>query len=217
MSPEDHDIEAIDTFVDSYMDYLDGMGDAPSLADLRPELRSEAAARARILEASSGALLEADPTVQDVVARHFGFDRAGQPIAINGTRVAALRLELKLPLDEFVHQVQVAGGDQPLKFWFQAEKNPRIEVPQPTVTALAAVLRTAVESFEADPDVVGAFAFELEGLEAVVDSWAADHERDPQQTMERVRRELVDAGYRADDVSEEQLLAIVRAILRGLE
>lgn len=214
MSSAEHDLEA---FIEAHLAHLEGDGPRPSLDALPAELRGEAAARIQILEAVHGALADAPLPEDDPVARHFGFDRANQYIAINGRRVASLRQQRNLKLNEFAKLVHNAGGTEDMRFWFQAQELASVEVPPRTASAVAAVLRAPVQDFEAGTSPAHAFAAQLEDIEAVVAQWAAEHGADARTAMRKVEQALSAAKYRAESVSTEHLIEIVRQILQGLE
>jgi hypothetical protein len=210
--------DQLDSIIDAHLRYLEGDGPAPDLASLPEDLREEAEARVALFDAMWGAQVE--PPVDDPVARRFGFDRAGEDIALDGHRVSALRKAAGYDLGELLARVTSAGGDINAGALFRLEQSASSLVAQPTASALVAALSTALADIEASTDIdsgaVRAFLDSPEFYE-LIDSWAADHHLERDEVCTVVTDRVLAAQYRAEDVTVEQLTAIVRAILDTLE
>lgn len=212
----------IDTIIDQYLQYLDGEAPEPTLDDLTPEERAEAHAQIRVLVALHRTGVP-DPD-DDPVARRFGFDRAGADIVIDGRRMARRRQERGLKLNELAAAVNRAGGTITTSALLRLEQQPHGAVPQATVTAIVAVLDTSLQDLEpADASADEAVErlrtlLASPRLEAKVAAWCAEHQRSQRDVGRHLeQRLLVGAAYRAEDLTEDALLEIVRAILAGLD
>jgi hypothetical protein len=215
MSNIDDQLEPI---IDAHLRHLEGDGPAPDLTSLPDDLRQEVQARVALLEATWGTRLE--PPADDAVARRFGFDRAGQDIAVDGRRVAALRKAAGYDLGELLSRVAAAGGEINAGALFRLEQSSSTPLAQPTASALVAALSTTLADIEAAADLdLGAVRAFLDSPEfyGIVDSWAAEHRRERDEVRSLVEERVLAVQYRAEDVTVDQLMAIVRAILDALE
>lgn len=211
--------DQLDAIIDAHLRHLEGDGPAPDLVTLAPELRDEAQARIRLLEASWGAVLEV-PT-EDPVARRFGFDRAGQTITVNGRRVAQLRKGTGMAFDTLLGLVTAAGGDITAAKLFRLEQNSSADVAQPTASAIVAALHTTLADIEttttsAATDPVRLF---LSGrrFADIIDDWAGRFGRPASEVRTIVTERVLAVQYRANDVTDEHLIEIVQTILDSLE
>lgn len=211
--------EQLDAIIDAHLRYLEGDGPAPDLTTLAPELRDEAIARVRLVEASWGAI--PDLPTEDPIARRFGFDRAGQTITVNGRRVAQLRKATGMGFDTLLGLVTAAGGDITAANLLRLEQNSSASVAQPTASAIVAALHTTLADIEptttsAATDRVRSF---LSGPRFVdlIDDWANRHGRPTSEVRTTVTERLLAVQYRAEDVTDEHLIEIVQTILDSLE
>lgn len=210
--------DQLDPIIDAHLRYLEGEGPAPDLTSLPDGLREEAQARVDLLDAMWGTQIE--PTADDPVARRFGFDRAGEDIAINGHRVAALRKTAGYDLAELLARITSAGGEISIGALFRLEQSDSMPLNQPTASALVAALGTTLAAIEAafplDLGAVRAF-LDSPGFVDLIDSWAADHQRERTEVRAIVQERVLALQYRAEDVTADHLTAIVQAILNSLE
>lgn len=211
--------DRIDAIIDAYLAFLEGTRDAPTLNGLDPGERAEAAARIELLDALWGVGAPQQP-LDDPVARRFGFDRAGQDITVNGTKIAALRKRRGIVLKDLAEMVNNGGGEVSTRALLDLEQRPAVPVSQRTASALAAALRASVADFEAaatvEIDAVRAFLASA-AFDELIASWAAEHHRKREPVRRDVSERMLAAQFRAADVTAEQLLDIARAILRRLE
>lgn len=210
--------EQLEPIIDAHLRHLEGDGPAPDLTSLPDDLRQEAQTRVTLLEATWGTRLE--PPADDPVARRFGFDRVGQDIAVDGRRVAAIRKAAGYDLGELLLRATAAGGNINAGALFRLEQSASTPLAQPTASALVAALSTTLAEIQAAADIdLGAVRAFLDSPEVylLIDSWAVEHrwERDEVRTV--VEERVLAVQYRADDVTVDQLTAIVRAILDSLE
>ncbi len=215
MSNIDDQLEPI---IDAYIRHLEGDGPAPDLTSLPDDLRQEAQDRIALLEATWGTRLE--PPADDPVSRRFGFDRVGRDIAVDGRRVAALRKAAGYDLGELLSRATAAGGDISAGALFRLEQTASTPLAQPTASALVAALSTTLADIEATDDIdLGAVRAFLDGPEVydLIDGWAAEHRRERDEVRRVVEERVLSAQYRAEDVTVDQLTAIVRTILDSLE
>lgn len=210
----------LDGITDAYLRFLEGGGPRPSLDSLPANLRDEAQARMRIIDAMWGAQVVAPTVADDPVARRFGFNRAGQQVFIDGRQVAALRKRAGLDLKELLARVTAAGGDIAAMALLQLEQSRSTPVSQPTASALVAALDTLLAGIEAAPDMdyddIRRF---LDGPELgeLIARWAAENDDDPLRARSVVAERMLVTQFRAADVTTDHLLDIARAILRSLE
>lgn len=210
--------DQLDAIIDAHLRYLEGDGPAPDLAALAPEVRDEAYARVRLLEASWGAVVEVP--AEDPVARRFGFDLAGQEITIDGRRVAQFRKAASMDLDVLLSLVTAAGGDITAGNLFRLEQNGSATVTQPVASAIVAALHTTLAELEAvatpATDPVRLF---LSGprFADTIDDWAGRFGRQSSQVRAVVTGRVLALQYRAEDVSDDHLTEVVQAILDSLE
>jgi hypothetical protein len=210
--------DQLGTLIDAHLRYLEGDGPAPDLMAVAPELRDEAHARIRLLEASWGAVVEVP--AEDPVARRFGFDRAGQEITIDGRRVAHLRKAAGMDLDALLGRVTVAGGGITAGDLFRLEQNSSATVTQPVASAIVAALHTTLAELDTadhpSSDPVRQF---LSGprFADIIDDWADRFGRQSSEVRAVVARKVLAVQYRAEDVSDEHLAEVVRAVLDSLE
>lgn len=212
--------DELDTIIDAYLNYLEGNGPEPRLDTIPADLRNEAQARLRIVDAMWATHTEDRTLTNDPVAQRFGFDKSGETIFVNGRRVAALRKSAPMDLKELRAKITAAGGDITAMALLNLEQNTSTPVPQPTASALVAALDTTLPEIAARPasdaDPVQAF-LASPAFDELIASWAADHDRDPATVRPIVTNQLQVAQFRAIDVTDEQLLDITRAILHKLE
>jgi hypothetical protein len=210
--------DQLDPIIDAHLRHLEGDGPAPDLTSLPDDLREEALARVALLEAMWGTQITA-PT-DDPVARRFGFDRAGETIAVDGRRVAALRKAAGYDLAGLLSRVTSAGGDIVIGALFRLEQNDSTPLPQPTASALVAALGATLAAIEASADLdLGAVRAFLDSpaFYDLVDTWAAEHQRARDEVRGVVTERVLAVQYRAEDVTTEHLTTIVQTILDSLE
>lgn len=210
--------DPLDAIIDAHLHHLEGDGPAPNLTDLPDHLQAEATARIALLEASWGALLE--PSEDDPVARRFGFDRTDETITVDGRRVASRRKAAGINLKELLARIEAAGGSIAPGALYRLEQSRSTPLDQPTASALVAALNTALSDIEAagQVDTARIHAF-LNGpaFHQVIDDWAGTYGRDPIEVGTDVSRRVLAAQYRAEDITDDQLIEIVQAILKNLE
>jgi hypothetical protein len=93
-------------------------------------------------------------------------------------------------------------------------------VPQALVSALAAALDSDVSTIEASPEAeVSALRAFLDSARVadIISTWATERDFEPERVIEHVRRQLTAASFRAEDVTFDQLLELLAAILRHME
>ncbi|WCO67955.1 hypothetical protein PO878_04360 [Iamia majanohamensis] len=210
--------EQLDPIIDAHLRHLEGGGPAPDLAALPDGLREEAEARVILLEATWGTQVTAPP--DDPVARRFGFDRAGGIIAIDGHRVAAIRKAAGYDLAKLLARVTAAGGDIAIGTLFRLEQSDSMPLSQPNASALVAALGTNLSALEAAVDIdLGAIRAFLDSpaFYDLVDSWAAEHQRESDEVRSVVEERVLALQYRAEGVTTDHLTTIVQTILRSLE
>lgn len=209
----------LDTIVDAHIRFLEGEGPEPDLTTLAPELRDEAQARLQLLEASWGATIEVP--ADDPVARRFGFDRAGQTIAIDGRRVAQLRKAAGMDLATLVGLVTSAGGDVTARDLFRLEQSRSASTSQPVASAIVAALHTTLTKLEATANDAARSPMRLflsgPRFSDIIDDWAGRFGRPSDEVRSLVTGKALAAQYRADDVSDDHLAEIIQAILASLE
>ena len=210
--------DPLDDIIDSHLRYLEGEGPAPVVSDLPEDLQVEATARIALLDVSWGVSLELPD--DDPVARRFGFDRAGEEITVDGHRVASHRRSAGLDLKSLLALVERAGGRIGPGELYRLEQNTATVVDQPTASALVAALNVALIDIEsAGQDGNPRIRAFLAGPEFhyLVDDWAGTYGQDQIEVRNTVSRRVLAAQYRAEDVTDDQLIEIVRAILETLE
>lgn len=211
--------DQLDDLVEGFLTHLEGKGPPPDLTDLPDDVRSEADARFEMLRAAHGVLAGPSGSGEARIAARFGLDRAGQQIEIAGAKVKRVRMSKKLQLADLALAVQKSGVELSSAELFRIETAAASPLDQPIVTALVAVLNCSVADLETvdtgDLSPVRAFLDSPEFHE-LIESWAAEHDQDAQSTARRAGEQLLAAHYRAQDVTDEQLREILRAILRKL-
>lgn len=211
--------DQLDVIIGVHLRYLEGDGPAPDFTTLAPELRNEAQARVQVLEAAWGASIEV-PT-EDPVARRFGFDRSGQVIAIDGRRIAQLRKAARMDLNVLLGLITAAGGEISAGNLFRVEQNRAATVSQPVASAIVAALHTTlaeIETTDGGPESDPMRVF-LSGprFSDIIDDWARRFSRQVDEVRSLVAGRALAAQYRAEDVTDDHLAEIVRAILASLE
>jgi hypothetical protein len=215
-----HIDDELDNIIDAYLTYLDGAGPAPDLGALPDALREEARARLQLIDAMWGADSDEPPPANDPVVRRFGFDRAGQDIAVNGRRVASLRKAAGLDFKALLARIRAAGGAIAPAALLQLEQSPSTLVSQPTASALVAALDTTLSEIEAavQPEGHAVRAFlDSPAFDELVGSWAAEHGHSMAQVRPVVVQRVLASNFRADEVTVEHVADIVRAVLASLE
>lgn len=210
--------DQLDPIIDAHLRHLEGDGPAPDLTSLPDDLREEAQARVALLEALWGTQITAP--ADDPVARRFGFDRPGETIAVDGHRVAALRKAAGYDLAQLLSRVTAGGGDIAIGALFRLEQSDLTPLRQPTASALVAALGTTLAAIEAAADIdLGAVRAFLDSpaFYDLVDTWAAEHQRERDEVRAVVEERVLAAQYRAEDVTTEHLTTIVQTILDSLE
>lgn len=211
--------DQLDAIIDAHLRYLEGDGPAPDLTTLAPDLRDEALVRVRLLEASWDSAVELP--ADDPVARRFGFDRAGEQITIDGRRVAQLRKAAGMDLNALHAMITTAGGDLTVGNLFNLEQNTTATVTQPVASAIVAALHTNLTELEVLADVPATDPVRrfLAGprFAELIDDWAGQFGRKVDEVRNLVTPKVIAAQYRADDVTEDHLAAIVQTILDDLE
>ncbi len=210
-----HDLQQLE---EQFLEHLDGIGPPPDTSHLSAEDQHEIGRRfglirqLRQLPTNSGPA----PREPDPVAAFFGFDREGETIAVDGTRIKTLRDQQHFKALTFIAAVNTAGGDLPAKLARDLEQSKSYELAQPTASAIAAVLGTPVAEFEST--FVGA----LDQLQAFLESpelasLIAEFEQaygcDPETALAHVGKSLVGARFRADGDPTAHYLAAARAVL----
>jgi hypothetical protein len=213
-----NDTTEMEAFITAYLLYLDGEGPQPDLDDLAAEDRAEAAARVRLLEAvlpttaSDGAF--------DRIAQQFGFDRAGTRITVSGKKFKAARQRQNLDIKTIAATATAAGAPIRTNDLLNLETKGDMQLDQETVSVLVAILNTTVDAIESD------FTDEMNAVHAFLASprfdellqeWLAENDYDPVELRREVSGRVLATHLRADDVAEEQLVELVRAILRSFE
>ena len=209
--------DQLDAIIDAHLRYLEGDGPAPDLAALAAELRAEAHARVRLLEASWGAAVEV--AAEDPVARRFGFDRAGQEVTIDGRRVAQLRKAAGMELDALLGRVTAAGGNITAGNLFRLEQNSSATVTQPIASAIVAALHTTLAELEtAEHPASNPVYLFLSGprFADIIDDWARRFGGQSSEVRAVVTDKVLAVQYRAEDVSDDHLAEVVQAILDSL-
>jgi hypothetical protein len=210
--------DQLDSIIDAHLRHLEGDGPAPDLTALPDGLREEAEARVALLESVWGT--QVTTPADDPVARRFGFDRAGETIAIDGHRVAALRKTAGYDLAKLLARVTAAGGDIVIGALFRLEQSDSTPLSQPNASALVAALGTDLSALEAAADIdLGAVRAFLDSpaFYDLVDSWAAEHQRERDEVRSVVEERVLALQYRAEDVTTDHLSTIVQTILDSLE
>ena len=212
--------DQLDYLVEAFLAHLEGEGPPPDLTDLPSDVRAEAEARFEMLRAAQGVLAGSSGSGVGRIAARFGLDRAGQQIEIAGAKVKRLRMSKKLQLADVALGVQQSGVTLSSAQLFRIETAVALPLDQPIVTALVAVLNCSVADLEtvdtSDLSPVRAFLNSPE-FHDLIASWAAEHDQDAESTARRAGEQLLAAHYRAQDVTDEQLREILRAILRKLD
>jgi hypothetical protein len=212
--------DQLDDLVEGFLAHLEGEGPPPDLTDLPSDVRAEAEARFEMLRAAQGVLAGSSGPGAGRIAARFGLDRAGQQIEIAGAKVKRLRMSKKLQLADVALGVQKSGVTLSSAQLFRIETAVALPLDQPIVTALVAVLNCSVADLEtvdtSDLSPVRAFLNSPE-FHDLIASWAAEHDQDAESTARRAGEQLLAAHYRAQDVTDEQLREILRAILRKLD
>lgn len=212
------DEQRLDDIITAYILFLDGEGPRPDLDRLTPEDRDEAAARIQLLDAAAASQTPAGAV--DRLARTFGFDRQGTRITLSGPKFKRARQQRNLELKTIAADAAAAGAAIRTSDLLRLETSDGIPFDQETVTILVAILDTSLEEIESDFDhdmsQVQAF-LNSSAFDAVLEEWLAEHDRDPVEIREQVTDRILAARFRAADVTEEQLLDFVRAILRTFE
>lgn len=212
--------DQLDDLVEGFLAHLEGEGPPPDLTDLTSDVRAEAEARFEMLRAAQGVLAGSSGSGAGRIAARFGLDRAGQQIEIAGAKVKRLRMSKKLQLADVALGVQKSGVTLSSAQLFRIETAVALPLDQPIVTALVAVLNCSVADLEtvdtSDLSPVRAFLNSPE-FHDLIASWAAEHDQDAESIARRAGEQLLAAHYRAQDVTDEQLREILRAILRKLD
>lgn len=157
---------------------------------------------------------------EDPVARRFGFHRAGQDITIDGRKIASLRKSAGIDLKDLATRVATGGGTIAPGHLFRLDQGSPVLVSQPTASALVAALNTSFAEIEAavdNPSDPTRRFLDSPAFEDIVKNWADEHDRNATEVMPVVADRVLAAQYRADDVTAQQLLAIINSILDNLE
>lgn len=206
--------------IEAFIWHLETGSPEPDLSDLPAELRAEAEARMRLLLAMGGVLRGAPEPRLSRAAAALGFDRPGHNIVISGSLLKRQRLASGRKVGEIADMVRGMGEALTNAQLMHLEMASATPLPQPLVSALAAALNSDVSKIEASADA------QVSALRAFLDShrvadiiftWAAEHDRETQEVAEDVRRQLTGANFRAEDVTFDQLLELLIAILRQME
>jgi transcriptional regulator with XRE-family HTH domain len=208
----EHDEELIAAFLDHAITEESTVDELPS------HLREEAAARLSMLRSIAGAPSVTAPGAFDRIAQRFGFDRPTS-IDINGRRIKSRRESAGLTLTAFVDQLRQAGVNVTARECLRWQQLASLTVDRHTATALSAILNVPVSDFEAftvETNEAQRFLASPE-FDRMIATWCAEHSRERTATKQEVTRQVVAAGYRADEVTVDHLVAIVRQILEGLE
>lgn len=213
-----NDNTAMEAFITSYLLYLDGEGPQPNLDDLAADERAEAAARAWLLEA-----VRPTPATEgafDRIARQFGFDRPGTRITVSAKKFKAARQRRKLDLKTIAATATAAGTSIRTNDLLNLEIKGDMQLDQEVVSVLVAILNTTVTAIESDfteeTNVVSAFLASAR-FDELVQEWLAENDHDPVELRREVSHRVLATHRRADDVTEAQLVELVRAILRSFE
>lgn len=213
-----NDDTTIETFISSYLLYLDGEGPEPDLEDLAPGDRAEAAARTRLLDAA-----RPTPTPEgalDRIAHQFGLDRAGIRVTVSGKKFKAARRRRNLDLKAIAAAATAAGAPIRTNDLLNLETKGDMPLDQEVVSVLVAILETTLAAIESD------FTDEMNTVRAFLASprfdellaeWLAENDYDPDELRREVTDRVLATNLRADDVAEAQLVELLRAILRSLE
>jgi hypothetical protein len=206
--------------IEAFIQHLETGSPEPDLSDLPADLRAEAKARMQLLSAMDGALSGAPEPRLSRAAAALGFDRPDQDIVISGSLLKRQRMDSRRNVGEIADMVRSMGVALTNARLMHLEMAPATPLPQPLVSALAAALDTDVSEIEASADAqVSALRAFLDSprVADIISTWAAEHDRETQGVAEDVRRQLTGANFRAEDVTFDQLLELLTAILRRME
>lgn len=215
-----HENDPIEQLVTEYLLYLDGEGERPELDDIPYAARAEAAARLHLLDGLRAASVEAPPGAADRIARTLGFDRAGGRIAVSGPSLKRARDAKGMTLKDIAAAATAAGTPTRTADLLRVESAPSTPLDQELATVLVAILNTSVDAVEDDfPEDMTAMRTFLDGprFEAMIADWSSEHGREVDHTRTTVRDRALATQYRAKDITEDQIVDLIRAILRSLE
>ena len=208
----DHDEELIAAFLDR------AIAEEPTVDELPQHLQEEAAARLSMLQSIAGISSAPAPGAFDRIAQRFGLDRPTS-VDIDGRRIKTRRESAGLALTAFAAELQHAGVNVTARECLRWQQLTSLTVDRHTATAISAILNVPVsdlEAFAAEVNEAQRFLASPE-FDRMIADWCAEHRREHVATKQEVTRQLVTAGYRADDVTVDSLIAIIHQILEGLE
>jgi transcriptional regulator with XRE-family HTH domain len=209
--------DELDEFIHAYISYLDGDAARPPVEALPAHLRAEATARARLLDASWGALA-ADLPENDPIATRFGFDQPADTVPIAGAALRRARKKANLDLAQLAEATGGAGIRVSSYELLEIESSDVTRVKGDLAATLVAVLGAPITDLEPASPRRANLGPRLESpwFSELVDDWARSHDRDPGWARNEARRRLLATQFRADDVDDEQLREILAAILHTL-
>lgn len=212
----------VDEIVDQYLAFLHGDASEPTLDGLTPATRRLVSQQLADLHSLHGQLIPEPVGVEladDRVWQRMGFDRAGTLVEIDGRKLSKLRKAAGLSLQQLAEYARNAGAQLAVADLFRMEQANSTSASQPDVSALIAALGASIDQLEASTqssDAMTAF-LNSDEFHQVIDGWSRIHGRDARETVELSRKQLLSTTYRAQDVTTEQLLELLRAVLEKLE
>ena len=220
------DEDRLGAFASAYLAHKEGLGPRPAVQDLPAELRQEASAMLRVVDATWGTAADLPEFEDDPVAQALGFVRrpaADQPvheIPVSGSKMVQARRRLGLKLSDVSAALNAKGISTPGNWLFKLEGAVATPVPAGTVNVLARILRTDVTSLAIqDTDELGEFVVWLYSaeFEAEVLAWGQEQARDHRPLVEPARSRLLAAVKRSQgEGARQQWVAMLRAVLKEL-
>jgi hypothetical protein len=209
--------DPVERYLHDYIRFLDGEGDPPVDDDLGDAQLAELNGKLALLRPASATV---PAGAKDRIARSLGLDRAGSTIAVDGTKLKAHRQRAGMDLKALAAAVTAAGATVTTGRLYQVEKQTTATLDQETVTTVVSILGITVADIEAGVDAqVSELARLLDSprVGKVIAEWARDHHRDQAEVAAQVRsRVLEGVAFRAEAISEDHVVDIVRAVLRRM-
>ena len=217
------DDELFESLTDAQLAFLEHRGPPPDLADVPTHLLSDVLEHLALIESlyvandDDDAVEPGNDLQHDAVARHFGFERTGTRVVVDGRRVRRYRKTVNLDLKSLHAALVRAGADVTSAALFDVEQTSTAQVSPATASAMVAVFEVPLAMLEAagggELDEVRRFLDSPE-FDTMIAEWTAEHGGAAELIRSRTVERVLAAQYRAERVDTAHLREIVQAVLR---
>lgn len=217
-TPEPTHDGSLDHVIEAYLQYLEGTGPEPSLAQLTASQRAEAQELLALVDASWGSHLELPPLEDDPVAIALGFATQPIPVVIAGTRLKSVRQRNHLDVRQLSNAIAASGGGLGIAEIARLERQSATEVPADTAAALADALGVSLGEIT-DPSHVDGFVAWLYSadFDEAIAAWAAEQNREPDASARQARQRLLTAQRRSTGrAGRPEWHALLQAVLDAM-